>query len=320
MPPAASSAPTREPPARDGQQAVAPVRVGCWCLIERVADGPLAETYRARPDAAPSDRPAAYALKRLKRRWHDDPGAIRLFCREALVGRLARHPHLISILSANVGEPPYYVVMPWLSGATLARRLAEGWRPDLPVALWIARQTAEALGALDAADWMHGDVKPENVFVSPEGHVTLLDLGSARRPSEETGSAADRFVLGSGAYLAPETVTSALRADIRSDLYSLGVMLFEMLAGRLPFEAGSLGEMVRLHLQARPPDLRRLAPHLPSGVVRLVRELLAKEPLRRPASPREVVRRLVALEVRTFAERATVAGAQGRASFSRGAG
>jgi serine/threonine-protein kinase len=145
-------------------------------------------------------------------------------------------------------------------------------------------------------------VKPSNIFVSPEGHVTLLDLGFARR-AEETGSVIERCVTGTCNYIAPERITSALRADIRSDIYGLGVVLFELLSGRLPFEGENLAELVIQHRQARPPDLRRLAPHLSTGVIRLVREMLAKDPLRRPQTPRELINRLAALEIASFGER-----------------
>ena len=174
---------------------------------------------------------------------------------------------------------------------------------ELPLALWIVRQATEALDALHTAGWMHGDVKPSNLLLSAEGHVTLLDLGFARRPTE-VGSVVQRCVMGTCHYLAPEMITSALRADIRSDIYSLGAMLFEMLAGRPPFESDDLAELARQHQQSRAPELRRLAPQVPGGVTWLVRQMLAKEPLRRPQSPRELIGRLVALEIATFGERA----------------
>jgi serine/threonine-protein kinase len=110
-------------------------------------------------------------------------------------------------------------------------------------------------------------------------------------------------VLGTVGYLAPEMIVSALRCDIRSDIYSLGVVLFEMLAGRLPFTGRTLAELATQHRQDRAPDLRRLVPHLPAGVIRLVREMLCKEPLRRPQSPRELIDRLWALEIGSFSER-----------------
>jgi serine/threonine protein kinase len=274
-----------------------------WELVELAAEGTLAQTYRARPADAPGDRPAPYALKLLRQQWEEHPGAVELFRREAVVGQTVRHPHLISILAAGVKQPPYFVVAPWLSGCTLAGRTAAGSPLDLPVALWVVRQVAEALEALGAAGWRHGDIKPGNIFLSPEGHVTLLDLGFARR-ADETGSVVERCFAGTCNYVAPETVTSALRADIRSDIYSLGVVLFEMLSGRLPFEGKDLAELATLHRQARVPELRRLVPQLPPAVVRLVEEMLAKQPLRRPQTPRELIDRLAALEILTFSERA----------------
>lgn len=289
--------------ARRGGRGELPCRVGQWELVCLAAEGSLARVYRSRPAGTPADRPAPYALKMLRPEWQEDPRAVRLLQREALVGRSISHPHLVSILQANLCRPPRFVAMPWLDGATLQAQLDAGRRAEVPVALWIARQVAEALEALHAAGWMHGDVKPGNVFLSPEGHVTLLDLGFARS-KDETGSAVDRLLTGTCNYMAPELITSALRADIRSDIYSLGVVLFEVLAGRLPFTGDSLAELAEQHRQSRPPNLRRLAPHLPNGVVRLVHEMLAKEPLRRPQTPRELIDRLVPLEVATFSERA----------------
>jgi serine/threonine-protein kinase len=140
------------------------------------------------------------------------------------------------------------------------------------------------------------------VRISLEGHATLLDLGFARRKGE-SGCAVDRCVVGTGNYMAPELITSTLAADIRSDIYSLGVVLFQLLSGRLPFEGSSLAEVASQHRSAVAPDLRRLVPQLPGALANLVRQMLAKEPLRRPQTPRELIQRLVDLEIATFAER-----------------
>ncbi|MCR4411842.1 MAG: serine/threonine protein kinase [Thermoguttaceae bacterium] len=293
--------------ARRGGAAPCPCRVRQWELVALAAEGTLTNVYRARPEGATSDRPAAYAVKVLRAEWEDDPRAIAMLRREALVGRQVVHPHLISVLAAGTSESPRFIVMPWLTGATLASCLARRPQLDPPVAFWIARQAAEALAALDAAGWMHGDVKPSNLFVSPEGHVTLLDLGFARRTGR-TERPVERCVVGTCNYLAPETAVASMPVDIRSDLYSLGTVLFEMLAGRLPFVGNDPAEVIRQHRQARPPDLARFAPALPDDAYRLVRALLAKEPLRRPQSPAEVVERLAALEIATFAQRSASGG------------
>jgi len=160
--------------------------------------------------------------------WENDDQAIRLLQREALVGQSISHPHLVPILAAPVLESPRLVVMPWLEGASLAARLADGQQFGVPEALWIARQTAEALDALHTAGWIHGDVTPGNIQISPTGHVTLLDETSPAA-GDEFGSVVDRADHGHVHYLGTRVLTSALRPDVRSDVYSLGAVLFEVL-------------------------------------------------------------------------------------------
>ncbi len=279
-------------------------RVDGWDLVELAAQGSMGQVFRARPAGSPPQRPIGYAVKVLHPRWEKDTRAVDLFRRQATVSRDVSHAHLVSVLAAGLRRPPYHVVMPWLTGSTLQDRLAGGWIIDLPHLLWIIRQIAEAMQALDAAGWIHGDIKPGNILVSPSGHVTLLDLGFARR-ADRLGSAVDRLVSGTGHYMAPELITSAPRADIRSDIYSLGVVLFQSLTGRLPFDGQSLSEVAIQHVRRRAPDLRHQVPRLPSGLVHLVRDMLAKEPLRRPRTPADLIDRLVALEIATFSARAT---------------
>lgn len=279
----------------------APATIGSWALGERVGGGELCEVFAARPRDAAADLPAGYALKRLRDRWASEPRAVDFLRREALVGRAVRHPNLVPVLAAQVKSPPYFVVMPLLAGRSLAAALASGWRPLLPEALWIVRQVAEALAAMTAAGWMHADVKPANVFLAPAGHATLIDLGFCQR-LDEMVSLADRPVLGTASYLAPEMLSSSHPADVRSDLYSLGVTLFELLAGRLPFDADDVASLAAAHRQHLPDPLRRAAPQVPTRAARLVAQLLAKDPLRRPQTPRELVERLAALEIDTFAD------------------
>lgn len=274
-------------------------RLGAWDLVERISTGNLTELFRARAVGQSQAEPARYAVKVLHPRWQQDPRAVRMMQREALVGRTVSHAHLISVLDSCTSRAPQYVVMPWLEGLTLRDYLSGGRRLELAEALWIARQAAEGLEALYRAGWRHADIKPSNILIGPDGHVTLLDLGFAQR-ADEPGSAVERCVLGTCAYLAPEYVVSSLRADIRSDIYSLGAVLFEMLSGRPPYATQDLAELVAMHLRSRPPELGALCGQVPEAVARLVRSMLAKDPLRRPQSPGELVDRLVRLELDAF--------------------
>lgn len=276
-------------------------RLGDWQTVRLAAEGPSTLVYQSRPVNGSGSQPAAYALKVLTLQAASQPESVARLQREAALGRFVTHPHLLPVLAAHVSEPPYYFVTPWLEGQTVASQLSQG-ALEVPTALWIARQVAEALGSLHAHGWMHGDVKPANIFLSPHGHVTLLDLGFARRSDE--ACAPSRFiVMGTCEYLAPEVVTPAMKPDHRSDLYSLGIMLFEMIAGRLPFRGQDAASCVEAHCRECPPDLRGVAPRTPQPVARLVRELLAKEPLRRPQTSAEVSARLLRLEIDCFALR-----------------
>ena len=106
---------------------------------------------------------------------------------------------------------------------------------------------------MDQAGWMHGDVKPSNIFLSPQGHLTLLDLGFARHRDEAEGP---RAIFGTGYYIAPEHFTARCRPHVRSDIYSLGVVLYQLLAGRLPLEGETLQEVAAAHKQTAPVNLR----------------------------------------------------------------
>jgi len=282
-----------------------PDRVGQWQPVQLVAEGNLCVVYRARGLDGRSTEPA-YALKCLRPQWQGDRKALATLARETLVGQEVSSPHVIPVLAADFRSTPSFVVTPWLAGSSLQQRLQSGWRAAVPAALWIIRQAAQGLDALHKADWMHGDIKPSNLFISSEGHVTLIDLGFARRP-DEVGSIVDRCVVGTAAYVAPEMITSAFRADIRSDLYGLGAVLYEMLAGRPPYQGRNLADIATQHRQSRPLAINLLRPDLPIELVRLVHRLLAKDPLRRPQSPAELIDLITRLEIATFDHWATAA-------------
>jgi len=276
--------------------------LGGWQLVGLVGEGALTRVFRARPASSPADWPADYAVKTVKPSGQVDAQAARLLVQEALVGREVAHQHLAPVLTAELNRRPEFVVMPFLEGATLARAIAGPGRVTLPMALWVARQVAEALAALHQAGWIHGDVKPANVLVSPVGHATLLDLGFAHRPHSGR-HVLDRPFFGTLRYAAPELFTSTVGADARSDLYSLGATLFESIAGRAVFDADTPARLAEAHLRDVPADVRRHAPDTPRTVAALIAELLAKCPLRRPQTAGELVDRLAALEVASLDER-----------------
>jgi serine/threonine-protein kinase len=240
-------------------------------------------------------------MKILRRKWWDSADAIQIMQRELLVGSRVRHPNVVSVLDARLDDPPQFLVMPRLSGTTLAARMDRCPRLRPAQSLRIARQVAEGLAAiLDACCMTHGDVKPANIFISNEGRATLLDLGFAHKPQELAAKAVRPFC-GSLAYAAPETFTSTLAAGVQSEIYSLGATLYEMLSGDRPYAAADPGELVDMIRAGRPTCLRVLRPELPAPVASLVHRMLAKNPLRRPQTYAELIDELTRLEIGCFA-------------------
>ncbi len=275
-------------------------RIGPWQLVRLVNESDLARVYIARPIDTDSEKPDAYVLKVLRKEWWRDPQAIEMQRRAAWIGRTVSHPNLLPVLSAGVGQPPFYLASPRLEGRALDGLLKEEDNLPLPTKLWIVRQVAEGLAALhETADMIHADVKPGNVMVSPEGHATLIDLGFAHSP-DEARHWSSRPVMGTLHYIAPEAITSSLAAEPRSDIYSLGVTLYQMLTQFLPFPTDDATELVRLHREQAPECVRHRVPDLPKPVASLVHRMMAKNPLRRPDSAREVAKELTRLEIECF--------------------
>lgn len=266
-------------------------------LLQCLGGGPLTCVYSAREYAADE----LCAVKLLRPEWDDTPAAVKLLQREARAGLRVRHPHLVKLRHVHVTRPPYFLVMDLLPGESLRQRLQRQYRLETPTALWIARQTAEALAALHRAGFLHGDVKPDNIRLVDDGNAMLIDLGFAHRPGENAAFLDQGYVLGTINYLAPELCGSQPEADLPSDLFSLGVSVFEMLTGELPYPAGSLEQTMRRHHCDPPPNLRRLGP-LPVPLMGLIERLLARKPAERPKAS-AVVQQLIALEIATLGRR-----------------
>lgn len=261
-------------------------------ILTRLGGGPLTSVYAAREVG--SDMPCA--VKVLRTDWEDQPTAIKLLQREARACLAVQHPHLITLREAHVTRPPYYLVMDLLSGESLRRRLRRDYRLPVTEAIWITRQMADALAALHKAGFVHGDIKPDNIRLVEGGNAILLDLGFAHRPGENQAFVDQGYILGTVDYLAPEQCSPDQQDDLHSDLFSLGVTLFEMLTGQLPYPRGSVNETVKRHECDPPSDVRRYVRGLPAGLHDLLQGLLSRRPGERPTAS-EVVTELVSLEI-----------------------
>jgi serine/threonine-protein kinase len=223
-----------------------------------------------------------------------DEHVVELFEREAkLAGRLS-HENIVDVNDAGrTDEGIAYIVMEWLEGRTLDEELLrQGWF-GFGRAAGIARQIAAALGEAHRKHVIHRDLKPGNIMLidSPGGrdHVKVLDFGIGKALGETMASSMVSTVVGTPHYASPEQLTVGGRIDGRSDIYSLGVILYRMLGGRPPFNSPSMGEVIQMQLTAEPAPLFTLRPETPPAVERLVTSMLAKKPARRPQSAAEVI-------------------------------
>jgi eukaryotic-like serine/threonine-protein kinase len=273
-------------------------RIPGYQLLHRLGGGPMTSVYSARDD----ENDAPCAIKVLRDDWDDAETGIKLLQREARAGLGVRHAHLVRITHAHVTAPPYFLVMDLLPGESLRRRLRRDFRLPISEAVWIVRQISEALAALHSTGFLHGDIKPDNVRLIDDGTAMLIDLGFAHRPGENATFLRAGYVLGTANYLAPEQCDPLPAEEPSSDLFSLGVMLFELLTGRLPYPSGSLRQTFRRHRCDPPADIRRSVANLPPSLVALLSRLLAHRGKDRPRTA-AVVRQLINLELASLTHR-----------------
>lgn len=256
-----------QPPTGDGR-----LIAGRFRLVEPLGRGGMGRVYRARDELL--GRPVAVKL------IYDDAivdSDLRHACAlEARAAARLSHPGIVRILDSGFDDGHLYVVMSLAEGRTLAETLrAAGPLPPVR-ALEIAMQVAGALEAAHQEGIVHCDVKPSNLIVRPDGMVQLVDFGIAKIAASTT-SLDSSTLQGSAEYVAPEQVEGA-SVDGRTDLYALGVVLYEMLAGRTPFGGGTIASVLARRLVNDPPSIRDAVPDLPIAVDRLVRRMLARAP------------------------------------------
>jgi len=213
-----------------------------------------------------------------------------LFEREAkLAGRLI-HENIANVMDAGrTADGIAYLVMEWLAGKTLQEELTAQGQLDFKRAAELLKQICAALAAAHAAGIVHRDLKPANVMLlcRAEGReqVKVLDFGIAKLAETATAVSAP---LGTPHYASPEQFQAGGQIDQRADIYSLGVLLYQMLGGELPFQAASVPELIRLQMTALPPPLRKLRPETPLALEQLINRLLAKDPQQRPQDVAEI--------------------------------
>jgi serine/threonine-protein kinase len=217
---------------------------------------------------------------------------------EARAANAIRHPNIIEILDSGMmadGTP--FLVMELLEGESLGTRLRQTGALPIQTAVDFAYQTASALGAAHAKGIVHRDLKPDNLFVVPDPHDTtrerikVLDFGIAKLQQGSTGDSVKTrtgTLMGTPIYMSPEQCRGTRTIDHRSDIYSLGVIFYEMLIGQPPFVSEGFGDLVNMHLNIQPVSARSRRPEIPPALDALVMKMLAKNPEERYAQMSEI--------------------------------
>ena len=264
---------------------VSQTRIDGRYTIERpLGSGGMAEVFLARDGVLDRD----VALKVLRGQYAGDEEFYERFRREATSAAGLSHPNIVQVYDR--GEAPdgtCYIAMEYVSGGTLKERLDERGPMEPERALAVAGQVAEALWAAHERGVIHRDIKPQNILITDMGHLKVTDFGIARAASAATISATNA-VFGTAGYLSPEQALGE-PATPRSDLYSLGIVLYELLTGVVPYRADNPVAVCMKHVTEPLTPPRRLDPTIPEAVDALVVKLLAKDPADRPASATELL-------------------------------
>lgn len=269
--------------------------LGSYRLIDRLGAGGMGEVWRAEDTRLL--RPVA--IKILSERIANDPEWKARFLREARTIAQMNHPNIATIYSIEQEEEKLFIAMELVEGESLATTLARGALPPRE-AVQIIRQVAEALAEAHEKGIVHRDVKPDNIIVGKRS-VKVLDFGIAKQITATTDTPTltqAGLIVGTPFYMSPEQALGR-PVDARSDLFSLGVVLYEALVGKRPFEGESVTETMMNIIMQEPIDVGVAAPATPAGLVEIVRRSLQKKPERRFGSAGEMVDALARVDFAT---------------------
>jgi serine/threonine-protein kinase len=259
-------------------------------ILGHLGSGGMANVFRARDLNLQRD----VAVKVLREDFIDDPNFQARFLQEARLAANLLHPNIVTIYDFGHDQNRYYIVMEYVDGKDLKSLIRDVDQPDINQALDLMIQMCEGVGYAHRAGLVHCDLKPQNILVSPDGRVKVTDFGisqalAAINPEERT-----EIVWGSPKYFAPEQASGAAPSP-SSDVYALGVILYEMVTGKLPFEADNSQALAELHQSTPPPSPRSLNSEISPNLESVLLKVLSKEPVARYRTADQLGRVLITL-------------------------
>ncbi|MEW6281981.1 MAG: serine/threonine-protein kinase, partial [Candidatus Eremiobacterota bacterium] len=264
-------------------------RLGRYRMLERIGRGGMGEVYRALSED--SEQGETVAVKVMNPELAETENFRRRFQREIKILCGLNHPNVVRILDWGDEEGAIYMVMELLEGESLQSRVRPTGSPLAEVVAW-ARQASAGLAAAHQNGIVHRDIKPENLFLTRSGLLKVTDFGISRGP-ETTRVTRTGYAMGTPTYMAPEHVQEGTRElDPLSDQYSLGIVLYELLAGKPPFVDPDPFAVAFMHAAKKPPSLCARRPDLPRAVEKVIFRMLEKEPQFRYPSVEEAARGL----------------------------
>ena len=250
-------------------------------IIDKVGSGGMADVYKAL-----CHRLNRYvAIKILKPEYSTDASFVQKFRAEAQSVAGLSHPNIVSVYDVGEDDGLYYIVMELVEGITLKRFIEKRKKLDVKEAVGIAIQIAMGMEAAHTHHIIHRDIKPQNIIISREGKVKVADFGIAKAATSNTIS---QNAIGSVHYLSPEQARGGY-SDERSDIYSLGVTLYEMLSGQVPFAGDNSVSVALLHIQSEAVPVRELNPEVPLSVDKIIQKCMQKKPERRYQTAGELI-------------------------------
>jgi eukaryotic-like serine/threonine-protein kinase len=265
---------------------------GRYRLEAKLGSGGMSTVYLARDETL--DRPVA--VKVMHREMSEQEDQLLRFRQEARAVAKLTHPNVVSVIDAGEDGGYPYIVFEYVKGETLKQRISRVGALDTQEAIAYAIEVARGLSVAHARNMVHRDIKPQNVLIDEEGRAKLTDFGISRQ-LEQDGMTATGRVLGTTDYVAPEQAMGKA-VDPRSDVYSLGVVLYEMLIGQVPFHADSQVGVAMKHVNEELPDVQRRRPEASAAVALVVERATAKNPAERYQTIGEMIDDLeTALEV-----------------------